>query len=123
MSAASAFKRLFTRPFDKVGPAEAAELVDGGAILLDVRDRHEWQAGHAPKARHIPLAQLADRAKELPVGRPIVTVCRSGARSSRAATMLGRDGRQVWNLSGGMHAWARADLPVIATGGRPGRIA
>ena len=123
MSASSALKRLFSKPYEKVTPAQAAGLVEGGAILLDVREPHEWQAGHAPKARHIPLAQLASRAKELPAGRPIVTVCRSGARSSRAATLLARDGRQVSNLAGGMHAWARADLPVVAKGGRPGRIA
>ncbi len=115
-------KKLFSKPYDKVGAAQAAQLVESGAILLDVREPYEWQAGHAPKARHIPLAQLNRRVNELPPGRRIVTVCRSGARSARAAAMLARQGRQVSNLAGGMHAWARAELPVVAKGGRPGQI-
>jgi rhodanese-related sulfurtransferase len=53
----------------------------------------------------------------------VVTVCRSGTRSGRAASLLAREGRQVSNLAGGMYAWARAGLPVVAKGGRPGRVA
>ena len=53
----------------------------------------------------------------------MVTVCRSGARSARAATMLARQGREVSNLAGGMRAWARAGLPVVARGGGAGRVA
>ena len=115
--------KLFRKPFDSVTAAQAAELVDSGAIMLDVREPYEWRAGHAPKARHIPLARLTERVKELPPGRPIVTVCRSGARSARAAAFLASQGRQVSNLVGGMHAWVRADLPIVAKGGRPGQIA
>ncbi len=122
MSMAAAFKKLFGKPYDKVTAAQAAALVESGAILLDVREPNEWQAGHAPKARHIPLAQLNRRVNELPPARPIVTVCRSGARSARAAAFLAGQGRQVSNLAGGMHAWVRADLPVVAKGGRPGQI-
>jgi rhodanese-related sulfurtransferase len=123
VSIASALKALVRKPYQTVSPAEASALADGGAILLDVREPHEWQAGHAPKARHIPLGQLASRAGQLPRGREIVTVCRSGARSSRAAALLAREGREVSNLSGGMHAWAGAGLPVVAKGGGAGRIA
>jgi rhodanese-related sulfurtransferase len=120
---AAALKNLFSKPYDKVTAVQAAQLVASGAILLDVREPSEWQAGHAPKARHIPLAQLSRRVTELPPGRPIVTVCRSGMRSARAASLLARDGRQVSNLAGGMHAWVRADLPVVGRGGRPAHIA
>ena len=123
MSMAARFRTLFGKPYDKVTAVQAAELVESGAVLLDVRAPYEWQAGHAPRARHIPLGDLNRRANELPSGRPVVTVCRSGARSARAAALLARQGRQVSNLAGGMHAWARADLPVVARGGRPGRIA
>jgi len=123
VSVASALKSLFARPYETVSAAQAAAMAADGAVLLDVREPHEWQAGHAPKARHIPLGQLARRAGEVPQGRAVVTVCRSGARSSRAAALLARDGRQVSNLAGGMHAWARVGLPVVARGGGPGRIA
>ena len=106
----------------KVGPAQARDLQAEGAILLDVREDAEWQAGHAPKARHIPLSRLPARIRDLPPNRTVITVCRSGARSTRAAALLARDGRDVVNLAGGMHAWARAGLPVVASGGRPGRV-
>ena len=52
----------------------------------------------------------------------MVTVRRSGARSARAAAMLARQGREVSNLGGGMRAWARAGLPVVARGGGVGRV-
>jgi rhodanese-related sulfurtransferase len=113
--------RLFpARP--KVGPAQARDLQAQGAILLDVREDPEWQAGHAPRARHIPLRRLPARLGDLPANRTVITVCRSGSRSARAAALLARDGREVLNLAGGMHAWARAGLPVVAAGGRPGRV-
>lgn len=123
MSVSTTLRKLFAKPYGKVTAAEAAARVDNGAVLLDVRESHEWQAGHAPKARHIPLGQLAQRAGELPANKPIVTVCRSGNRSARAASMLARSGREASNLTGGMHAWARAGLPIVAKGGRPGRVA
>jgi rhodanese-related sulfurtransferase len=123
MSVTSALKSLLRRPYVSVSAAEAADMANGSAVLLDVREPHEWQAGHTPRARHIPLSQLARRAGELPHGRAVVTVCRSGARSARAAALLARDGREVSNLTGGMHAWARAGLPVVAKGGGPGRVA
>ena len=123
MSVASTLKSLFARQYETVSAAQAAAMAADGAVLLDVREPHEWQAGHAPKARHIPLGQLARRAGEVPQDRAVVTVCRSGARSARAAALLARDGRQVSNLGGGMHAWARAGLPVVARGGGRGRIA
>jgi len=123
MSVGSVLRNIFSKPYGTVSAAQAAALAGGGAVLLDVREPQEWQAGHAPRARHIPLSQLPRRAAELPKGRAVVTVCRSGARSARAATMLARDGREVSNLSGGMHAWARAGLPVVAKGGGSGRVA
>lgn len=123
MSVASTLKGLLSRPYATVSAAEAMTMTDSGAVLLDVREPHEWQAGHAPKARHIPLGELARRARELPNGKAVITVCRSGARSARAAALLAREGREVSNLTGGMHAWARAGLPVVARGGGQGRIA
>ncbi|MFZ5851777.1 MAG: rhodanese-like domain-containing protein [Actinomycetota bacterium] len=115
-------RRLAAAPA-RVGATEAAALVRQGALLLDVREPAEWAAGHAPQARHIPLGQLAGRLAELPADRPVVTVCRSGARSARAAALLARQGRPASNLAGGMHAWAAAGLPVVDGRGRAGRVA
>ena len=111
------FKR---RP--RTTPELARELQAQGAILLDVREDVEWRAGHAPGARHIPLGRLPGQIAGLPSRRVLVTVCRSGARSGRAAALLASEGREVVNLSGGMRAWARAGLPVVGAGGRPGRV-
>ena len=113
--------KLFGKPYETINAADAPGLLASGAVLLDVREKHEWQAGHAPNARHIPLAQLRTRHRELPTGRIIITVCRSGMRSAQAARFLAGEGRQVANVSGGMHAWARAGLPVAAKVG-PGHI-
>lgn len=113
---------MFDKPYGAAGPEQVQALIDQGALLLDVRELREWAAGHAPQARHIPLGQVVARIKELPEGRRIVTVCRSGARSRRAAALLASQGRTVTNLSGGMTAWAAAGLPVVAKGGRPGTI-
>ena len=113
---------LFGRQYTSIGPTEASSRVDRGAVLLDVREPAEWRAGHAPKARHIPLSDLDRRCKELPAGREIVTVWRSGNRSARAAGILAADGHTVLNLSGGMRAWSAAGLPVVANSGRPGSV-
>ncbi|MGD0243249.1 MAG: rhodanese-like domain-containing protein [Streptosporangiaceae bacterium] len=59
-------------------------------------------AGHAPGARHIPLSRLPARMKDLPPRRTVVTVC----RFALGAKMLAREGREVINLSGGMHVHA-----------------
>lgn len=95
-------------------PSEAHTGVSGdGALLVDVREPHEWRAGRAAGARHIPLGELARRAGELPKERPIYLICASGNRSKVAAELLRRAGfdRPI-NVSGGTGAWMRAQLPV-----------
>ncbi len=117
--------RTARRPsFRNVGPAEAADLLHDGALLIDVRERSEFAAGHAPKARHLPLSRLLDqRRNTVPQGRTLVLVCRSGNRSRRAARLLARQGFDVVNVAGGMNAWAGAGLDLVRTGGGPGRVA
>lgn len=118
-----AVRDLFKKSYRNIAPGEAAEAIERGALLVDVREPHEWQSGHAPKARHVPLGQFAQRAHELPTNRQIILVCRSGMRSSRAAKTLAAQHDDVMNVKGGMSAWARMGLPVVAKGGGPGRIA
>lgn len=102
-----------------VGPEEAAgRLERGEAVLLDVREQKEWDAGHAPGAVHVPLGQLAARLSELPQDRPLVAVCRSGGRSSTAVKALRQAGVEAENLDGGMQAWQRAGLPLEPAGSR-----
>ena len=98
---------------DDLTPTEAHARGRDGAVLLDVREADEWQSGHAAGAKHIPIGQLGARLSGLPRDREIVTICRSGNRSSRAAAELRRAGfTDVRNMAGGMIAWARAGLPI-----------
>lgn len=122
MSLRDSLRGLFAKPYQQIHAVEARGRMDAGAILLDVREPQEWQAGHAQGARHIPLGQLERRQRELPVGQPVITVCRSGGRSARAASLLAAQGREAANLRGGMRAWAAGGLPVVAKGGRPGAV-
>jgi hydroxyacylglutathione hydrolase len=79
------------------------------AVVLDVRDRGEWQQGHVPGARHIPLAQLAARLEELRDTGPLLVHCQGGSRSAVAASVLLASGfRDVSNVAGGYAAWERA---------------
>jgi len=76
--------------------------------IVDVREPAEFDGslGHVPGARLVPLGSLAARAGELSKERPIVTVCRSGARSAQATVLLARAGfDHVANLAGGMLRW------------------
>src|SRR5438552_3121179 len=105
-----------------VGPDEANELVAAGAVLLDVRLPDEWEVGHAPQALHVPLAELGARYQSLAVDRRIVAVCRTGARSEKAAAALLGAGYDVVNLAGGMKAWAAVGLPLVTDTGDAGRV-
>ena len=106
--------RLFGRPpVPEIAPAEAHARQQRGALVIDVREPHEWNAGHIPGARLVPLAELPQRLTEFDPNQEIVLVCRSGNRSAQATLMLQRAGfTRVANLAGGMIAWTRAGLPV-----------
>ena len=96
-----------------VSPTEAQQLVDGGALLLDVREDHEWQAGHAPQATHLPMSRIGAEVSALPTDRLIVCVCHVGARSAAVAEALTNAGFSAANLVGGMDAWAAQGFPVV----------
>jgi len=106
-----------------IDASDAGRRLDGGAVLLDVREPDEWAAGHAPDARWIPMGEVAARQAELPDDRDIVVVCRVGARSARVTAALRRAGYEATNLAGGMQAWAVAGLPVVTDAGDEGVVA
>lgn len=91
--------------------------VPAGSVLVDVREQDEWDAGHAPDAVHIPLAELPARVEELPEADEYLVVCRFGGRSAQATAWLTHAGFDATNLDGGMKAWESAGLPVVADGG------
>lgn len=95
-----------------IDPRQAAELAAGGAVVVDVREQAEWDAGRIPGATHLPLAEISARHGELPRDVQLIAVCRSGGRSSRATDALGRLGLDVVNLDGGMKGWKASGLPM-----------
>ncbi|WP_167757937.1 rhodanese-like domain-containing protein [Deinococcus fonticola] len=98
----------------EVSPAEGQALVQGGAVLVDVREPNEYSEIHAEGAQLLPLSELEARYAELPKDRPLVMICRSGARSARAGEFLLQNGyADVTNLAGGTLAWNEAGLPVV----------
>ena len=100
-------------PIKSIDARHAAELLGSGeTVLVDVRQDIEWKQEHIAGAFHIPLAQVSHRAHELPAGKTVITICRSGHRSALAARMLRRAGYQVENLRGGIRSWAEAGLPL-----------
>ena len=103
-------------------PAEADRLVAAGAVMVDVREDDEWEAGHAPVAVHVPVGQVVDRMDELPTDRTIVCMCRMGGRSGSVAVHLAGAGYDVRNIAGSMQAWAAVGLPVVDASGAPGRV-
>lgn len=81
------------------------QLVEQGALLLDVRTPAEFSEGHVPHATNIPVQELGARLGEVgPKTRPVVVYCRSGGRSSSAAQLLKREGYAVRDI-GPMTAW------------------
>src|SRR5579871_4606908 len=104
----------------QVSADDGAKLVEDGAFLLDVREPDEWVAGHAAAAVLIPLGELAARAAEVPGDGAVVVICRSGARSNRAAAFLRAQGLDAVNLAGGMQSWAASGLDVVTDDGDPG---
>lgn len=104
---------LFGAPaVPRISPIDALQRQREGALLIDVREPEEWQSGHAPNAQHLPLGQLTQQLSSLPRGREILFICRSGNRSGRATAYARAAGLIATNISGGMHAWVAAGLPV-----------
>lgn len=90
------------------------QFLDAGAAhqLIDVRTAEEFATGHIPGAVNIPLQELGQRLNEVAADQPLVLYCRSGNRSTQAATLLSGQGYTgIYNL-GGISAWQAAGLPV-----------
>jgi len=104
------------RGIKDVDIVEALQLINhSNALVLDVREEPEYQAGHILNAKWIPLGKLTERAGELERYREqaIVVVCRSGNRSAAACSMLGKQGfAQAVNMAGGVMAWQKSNLPL-----------
>jgi rhodanese-related sulfurtransferase len=101
-----------------VAQVPAAE-VPADALLLDVREHDEWDAGHVAGAVHIPLGELGARYTEIERDQPLFVICRSGHRSARAAQALAGAGWDARNVADGMMGWQAAGRPMTSESGTP----
>ncbi|WP_354641603.1 rhodanese-like domain-containing protein [Kitasatospora camelliae] len=97
-------------------PTTTAAAVPADAVLLDVREQDEWDAGHVDGALHIPIGEVVARITELPEDR-LYVLCRVGGRSAQVVQYLVAQGRDAVNVDGGMYAWEAAGRPMVSGSG------
>lgn len=101
------------------GPELAAWLADDGRVkplLLDVREPWEHERARIEGSELVPMQTIPVRVRELDPGRAIVCICHHGGRSMHVAMFLARQGfDDVYNLTGGVDAWARQVDPAVPT--------
>jgi rhodanese-related sulfurtransferase len=108
--------RQRSRGTSAVGTADAVRLANTGALVLDVRDGKDYEAGHIIEARHIPAAEIASRAESLKKfkEKPVIVYCDAGSASASAAQQLRASGfTKVVSLSGGLNSWRQDNLPLV----------
>lgn len=102
-----------------LSPVDAVALAGqrGDLYLLDVRTLGEYREFRLEGARLIPIDELTRRLAELPRDRPILVYCAVGSRSSQVVNYLARQGYpELYNLYGGIYAWAQGGYPVLRGG-------
>jgi rhodanese-related sulfurtransferase len=109
----------FKDPEIEVSVQEANELLNRGeAVLVDVREPHEWDAGRIPGARHVQLEHLASQADTIPRDKRVIFQCRLGVRSAMATKAFRASGYDALSMAGGIQAWHDAGLPLEPEDGR-----
>lgn len=107
---------FFVHAGDEISAKEAAALAnEKKAIIVDVREQDEWNAGHIKNAIHIPLSEIDKHIDKLQPYKEqtIVTQCRSGKRSMQALELLKAMGyKQVYSMDGGIQAWQQQGLSL-----------
>jgi rhodanese-related sulfurtransferase len=99
-------------------PSVAVDDVDAmvadGAALIDIREQNEWDEARIPGAELKPMSAINDWYQDLPRDRTVILYCRSGQRSAQAVHALVTQAEfdNVLNMTGGIIAWAEAQLPI-----------
>src|SRR5437763_2518946 len=100
---------------EEADAARAQVLIDEGALVVDVRERDEWEQGRIPGAVHVPRGNLESRIEKAAPdrSRPVVLYCAAGNRSAFAAKTLGEVGyERPVSLAGGYTDWQKNGLPT-----------
>jgi rhodanese-related sulfurtransferase len=107
--------------FAALSSMQAVRLINQGALVLDLRSKEAFDAGHIADARNIPSAELESQAETLKKwrDRTVITYCDSGLAAAGAARTLTKLGfSKVFNLDGGLNAWIKDNLPLAKNSSR-----
>jgi thioredoxin 1 len=96
----------------EVGLDDFAAAHAAGAVVVDVREDHEFTAGHVPGAVHVPMGELPGRVAELPTDQPFFVICAVGGRSRQVVDHLRAQGLNAFNVSDGTNGWAQRGWPL-----------
>lgn len=106
-----------SQPGIDVTPQQTEQaLADGSAIVVDVREGYEWDAGRIAGAQHVELERLASKSDELARDTTIIFHCRLGARSAMAAEAFRGAGFDAWSMAGGLERWKDEGRPLVPDG-------
>ena len=106
----------------RISPAKAKDLLDQGAILIDIREADEHAREKVIGARHLPLSKLDEADLGLHAGKPVIFHCKSGARTMNNASRLAQKAGgacEAFIVEGGLDAWKKAGLPVATDRRQP----
>jgi len=112
--------RARVHAFAALSAMQAVRLMNQGALVIDLRSKELYDAGHIVEARNVPVAELESQADALKKWRDksVITYCDSGANGASAARSLMKLGfTKVFNLQGGLNAWVKDNLPLAKTAG------
>jgi rhodanese-related sulfurtransferase len=108
--------RTRTHGQTQIAPADAVRLINGGAVIIDVRSADSFRDGHIVNARNVELGQLSPEHAVLKKqkSKVLITVCDNGLNSNRAAALLRKAGfEKVFSLKGGLNGWRAENLPLV----------
>jgi rhodanese-related sulfurtransferase len=112
--------RARVQAFAALSASQAVRMMNQGALVIDLRSKELYDAGHIVEARNVPAAELESQADALKKWRDrnVITYCDSGANGATAARSLTKLGfTKVFNLEGGLNAWLKDNLPLAKTAG------
>ncbi|MGD8340241.1 MAG: rhodanese-like domain-containing protein [Gammaproteobacteria bacterium] len=108
--------RLKGRGLVQVSAATAVQLINKGAMIIDVRPEEAYAEGHIVNSKHFPLAEIESNpdAIKKKKDKVLLTVCDSGPVAKRAADALRKSGfESAFSLQGGLAAWRTENLPLV----------
>lgn len=99
-----------------IAATQVVRLINGGAKVVDVRDKENFAKGHIVDSINIPAENMSGELdSKLKKAKSIVLVCDSGGKSGQLVTALRKQGVEtVFSLQGGLGAWQRDNLPIVS---------